>query len=113
MTASMPCRRLSTPRVTGMPPPPLQITMAPSPTRVRMADSSTMAFGSGDNRTASPGRSVLSDLPAMRGGDSFALVEGVGGADELGRMLERRVIGCDQGPADQAQDLVAGECIGE
>ena len=71
MTASAPCRRPSSPRITGMPPPPAQMTMAPSAQQLPIVASSTMATGSGDATTRRQAVAVGPDLPAPGRGQTL------------------------------------------
>ena len=111
ITASTPRRSPSAPRLTGIPPPPAQMTTAPLATSVRIVASSSGICGSGEattRRHESP--SGRTSHPRSRG-DAPALLLGVDLSDELGGMFERRVVGVHQRLAHQAHHLVARQRV--
>ena len=67
--------------------------------------------GSGEATTRRQREPVGPDVPPRSAGQPAASVLVVERADELGRVGERRVVGADQGLADQARHLTAGQGV--
>ena len=96
---------------TGTPPPPAQTTMAPVPSRVRMAGRSSSSAGSGEGTTRRQRAPSWRISQCVARGQGPGLLLVVDRADELGRVREGRVVPADQGPADQAGHLAAGQRV--
>ena len=110
-TASAPRSSPSSPRTTGMPPPPAQMTMAPEPTSALIVGSSTTANGSGEATTRRhevPSRRICQPRRAATRWPSSSLYCG-----------PTNLVGCSKagssdghfGLADQADDLAAGQGV--